>query len=392
VNFAAAVMAAMAMSPFGLYHHATATDLEKPAFRHELASSFSLVTVRGDGGSVAGGVGEFLHNRGNAAVFLYRRGTAVSDDDAATLARDHPDWLAHDQAGNVVTSNAGGDVIDVTKPAVREWLVAGIERDVRAGQYDGVYLDVLGAFFSARFYSARPVINGTPLADTAWRDGSVALINAVKAATGKPVIANGFGLQNGNNYLDHKADADQLIAAADGIQIEQFVRNGNQALDRYKPTARWRADIDFLSVVGRLGKIVLADTRVRAGADKVAVGRQGEYALASFLIGAEGPARFRFAVGAATGTVDESASTTIAELGLPKGRAKEANGAFTRLFANGEVNVNPATHDARIVVAKRTVTTAPPRRENTVRFYAIGLVAAALLAGGLGYAAVRSRR
>src|SRR4051812_3181634 len=101
----------MVMSPFGLYHHVPAADLDNPATRQELASAFSLVTVRGDSGSTAGGVGEFLKNRGNTAVYLYRRGTAVSDTDAASFARDHPAWLAKDAAGKVVTSNAGGDVI-----------------------------------------------------------------------------------------------------------------------------------------------------------------------------------------------------------------------------------------------------------------------------------------
>ena len=79
----------------------------------------------------------------------------------------------------------------------------------------------------------------------------------MKAATGKPVVANGFGLQNGKNYADHKADADQLIAAADGIQIEQFVRNGNLGVDKYKPAERWREDVAFLGDVGKLGKIGL---------------------------------------------------------------------------------------------------------------------------------------
>ena len=211
--------AAVAASPFGLYHHVPASDLDKPEYRQELGRAFKLVTVRGDAGSTASGVGELLKHRGDADVYLYRRGTAVSEEDAAAFGRDHPDWVAHDRAGKIVTSNAGGQVIDITNRAVRDWLVAGIERDVRAGRYDGVYLDVLGSFFSSRFYSGRPVIAGAPLADSAWRDACVALINAVKIATGKPVIANGFGLQNGKNYADHKADSDQLIAAADGIQI-----------------------------------------------------------------------------------------------------------------------------------------------------------------------------
>ncbi len=138
MNLIVSLIIAMAMSPFGLYHHVPAGDLDNAATRQELTAGFSLVTVRGDGGKTTGGLGTFLENRGNTAVFLYRRGTAVGDEDAAALARDHPDWLTHDASGKVVTSNAGGQVIDITNPAVRGWLVSGIARDTKAGPYDGV--------------------------------------------------------------------------------------------------------------------------------------------------------------------------------------------------------------------------------------------------------------
>jgi hypothetical protein len=203
------------------------------------------------------------------------------------------------------------------------------------------------------------------------------------------VIANGFGIQNGKNYADHRADADRLIAAADGIQVEQFVRNGNMALDKYKPEARWQEDVDFIADVGKRGKIVLADTRVRETADRDAVARQQEYALASFLVGAHGTARFRFAEGAATGTVDPRMAKTIDDLGAPKGDAEVDGDAMVREFANGTVSVDPTNHDVRIRVNNRTVTTAPPPRENTSRFYAVGIAAAVLLVGGLAYGRLR---
>jgi hypothetical protein len=391
--FIAAVTAVAAtVSPFGLYHHAPATDLDKPATRTELATSFSLVTVRGAAGQTGGGVGEFLKNRGTTKAFLYRRGTAVSEDDAAALARDHPDWLAKDSAGNVVTSNAGGQVIDITNPAVRDWLVAGVARDANAGAYDGIYIDVLGAFFSARFYSARPVVNGAPLADSAWRDGSVAVIKAVKAATRKPVVANGFGIQNGKNYLDHKADADQLIAAADGIQIEQFARNGNMALDRYKPAKRWREDVDLLQAVGRMGKIVLADTRVRATTDTAAIDKQRTYALASFLVGAEGPARFRFAEGEGTGKVDPSMAGLIAGLGAPRGDATATGDALERRFEGGTVTVDPIAHTAFIAVSGRAPATTGAKAKGGYDFRVpvLGALSVLLLFGI--YRIVRRRR
>ena len=87
---------AMAMSPFGLYHHVNAPELDNGTTRQELLNNFSLVTIRGDNSSTAGGLGTFLANRGNTKVLLYRRGTAVGKDDAAKFAREHPDWPSSD--------------------------------------------------------------------------------------------------------------------------------------------------------------------------------------------------------------------------------------------------------------------------------------------------------
>ena len=381
------LLATMTMSPFGLYHHVVATDVNRDA-----TTGFALVTVRGDNSTITPGLKDLLDNRGNAKVYLYRRGTAVSDDDVTTLQRDHPDWLARDAAGKIVTSNAGGDVIDITKAPVRNWLVDGLQRDVKTGAYDGVYLDVLGSFFSQRFYSGRPVIDGLPLADAAWRDASVALIGQVKQATGKPVIANGFGLQGGKNYLDHQADSDKLIAAADGIQIEQFVRNGNLALDKYENAARWRDDVALLQSAGRLGKTVLADTRVRQSGDAAAVARQRTYALASFLVGAEGDARFRFAEGAGTGTVDASMADTINALGAPLEDARTVGSTMVRRFTGGSVRVDPVTHVADISGVSSSASAMPDTSHRSSRARVLVIAAAAALAVFLVGLALLARR
>jgi hypothetical protein len=387
VKLLVSLVAAVAASPFGLYHHVTPGDLDRDSTRRELTSDFNLVTVRGDNGDTSGAVGALLKDRGTTKVFLYRRGTAVSAGDLDTT---HPEWLARDRAGQVITSNASGQVIDITQPAVRAWLTDGVARDVEAGGYDGVYLDVLGSFFSSRFYSGRPVINGEPLKDSAWRDASVALIKEVKTATGKPVIANGFGLQSGKNYEDHKADSDLLIDAADGIQIEQFVRNGNLATDKYASPARWQADIDFLRDVGRLNKIVLADTRVRDGSDKAATARQENYALASFLVGAEGPARFRFAIGAATGDVDGSIADTVNALGAPKGSARRDGDALVRAFSGGSVRVDPVAHTASIATT-RSPNVVATKRSNRSPLYAAIIAVVIVVAGVVTLRRGRSR-
>jgi hypothetical protein len=60
------------------------------------------------------------------------------------------------------------------------------------------------------------------------------------------VIANGAGLGSGGGYFRHRANADLVMAAADGVQIEHFGRN-NLA-----------KDVAFLQIALERGKSVYA--------------------------------------------------------------------------------------------------------------------------------------
>lgn len=339
--------------PLGVYRHVIATELNSAEFRAELARTYDLITIRGAAGQSP--TLEGLRHAEDPQVFLYRRATAVSNDDAASLDREHQDWLARDTAGEVVRSKTGNAVIDITNPSVRRWLVDGIAADVQRVGYDGIYLDVVGAFFSERFYSERPTIGGAPLSDAAWREASIAVIREVKAATGKPVIANGFGLQSGGNYQAHRADADALIAAADGIQIEHFTRLGKMALSDFRGSQAWAEDVEFLRSVSNQGKLVLANTRVdEPGGDLAALERVLRFSLASFLVGAEGPVLFQFG-GTTTRNEGARVAPLVEQLGTPLGPAYKDGDAMLRHFSGGEVAVNPGGRPTNVELAGQPV-------------------------------------
>ncbi len=150
-----------------------------------------------------------------------------------------------------------------------------------------------------------------------------------------------------------------------------------------------------------MNKIVLADTRVRDANDKGAVDQQRTYTLASFLVGAEGPARFRFATGPATGDVDASIADTINSLGAPLGDATRNGGGLTRRFTGGTVSVDPTTHDASINVSGATSSgpsgTPSPSRVTTHKRsgfnWAAGAIGAVVVIGAYAlFRGLRTRR
>lgn len=323
----------------GLYQHVVAGELDSATARKSLPSNHELITVRGAGGSTEA-VRALIDSDHNARVFLYRMGTAVSETIGEQLAGEHPDWVTRDASGEVVLSRPGNYVLDITNPEVRTWLVEAIETSVDEVGYDGVYLDVLGSFFSERFYSARPVMGGAPLTDAAWRDASIALINEVRSATGKPVVINGFGLQSGKNYQDHKRDSDMLIEVSDGVQIEHFTRTGSMDLAQSKNAMAWHQDVEFLASVSSQNKLVLVNTRVKEFSSGPGRERTSDFALASFLVGAEGPALFQFG-GQGAGDQAADMKGTVTALGAAVGPAEQLGGAMIRRFAGGTVAANP---------------------------------------------------
>ncbi|MFN2489540.1 MAG: hypothetical protein ABR529_07355 [Actinomycetota bacterium] len=137
--------------------------------------------------------------------------------------------------------------MDLTNPQAVAWRADMIAAETATG-YHQTYLDTVGSYYRDQHYTGRPCHNAVPVTDQEWRDGSIAVVRAVQVATGKPVIINGAGLGSAGGYLKHQADSDLLIAAADGVQIEQFARNSSK-LDR---------DVQYLRILAAKGKAAYA--------------------------------------------------------------------------------------------------------------------------------------
>lgn len=334
----------------GAYEHLEPSQLTDSAFVAGLRDSVSLVTVRGQAGGSAG-LRNLMENKGEMVVLLYKRGTAVSDADEAFFLANHPTWVLRDVLGAVVKSKAGGTIIDITNPDVRRWLVEQIAVDVPAQGYDGTFLDVLGVYLPPNFYTSRPV----DITDTAWRDASIALVNEVRAATGKPVIANGFGIQSGNDYDENKASSDMLIQAADGIQIEHFTRVGNQPAGAFRGIDSWKRDMALLENTNRLGKVVLANTRIKEESDPATIERSQTFALASKLLASSGSTVFQFS----PYDLSREVLTTVDSFGTRIGRIEPVRGLIVGTFPGGAVAANNTSSIQVVNLAGTTVTLQP---------------------------------
>lgn len=328
---------------WGTFAHIATNDLESASARAVAAENYSTLILRG--ALTAGLLSDLRQRRPSIVLLAYEKAAGLSAKDVRTITARNPEWIARDAQGADIHPRGIPDTTlgDLTNPAFRAWQAAQMADEVALGA-DGAFIDTLGAYFPADFYTSRPVIDGKPARDRAWRDASADLLRRVKAATGKSVIANGFGLGTGGAYFKAPADADVLIAAADGVQIEAFTRWGDAPLTQIRKAPQWDQDLAFLELLGAKGKQALAYTKVKPNAGPGALTSLRDYALASFLLGfAPGKSSFGFDDGKKIPTVQSDMPWARA-LGDPLGLKARAGGkGWTRQFEGGQLILNVAS-------------------------------------------------
>ena len=327
---------------WGTFAQLATNDLATPAARQAAAQNYDVLVLRG--AIAAPLLADLRARRSDITLFTYEKAAGLSNADVKAVSAQHPEWIAKDATGAVIHPRGIADTTlgDLTNPAFRAWSAQRMAAEVGLGA-DGAFIDTLGAYFPASFYTARPSIDGAPVTDAAWRAGSVDLIQRVKAASGKVVVANGFGLGSGAAYYAAQAAADQLIAAADGVQIEGFTRWGDAGAGQVRKAPQWNQDLAFLASLGARGKFALAFTKVNPNAAAAVRTALRDYALGSFLA-AYAPGRSYFGFDDSTHVpVTASTASWATGLGAPSGARSAVTDGWTRPFSGGVLTVKIGT-------------------------------------------------
>ncbi|HZN13554.1 MAG TPA: putative glycoside hydrolase [Acidimicrobiales bacterium] len=324
---------------WGTFAHIATPDLGTAAARQSVASAYDVLALRG--GLTSALLSDLHQRHAGITLLAYEKAAGLSAADVRTLTASHPEWIAKDRQGKAIhpTNIPDTTLADLTNPAFRAWQAQQMAAEVAMGA-DGAFIDTLGAYFPSEFYSAKPFVNGAAVTDAAWRDGSVDLLRRVKTATNKLVIANGFGLGSGNAYARAPASSDQLIAAADGVQIEAFTRTGDAPAAQVRKGPQWEQDMAFLESLGARGKIALAYTKINRGGSGAELSALRDYGLGTFLAAfAPGRSYFGFDDGRRIPTVASDAAWATG-LGRPDAaRVRVAPNAFSRSFSSGTLTI-----------------------------------------------------
>ena len=260
-------------------------------------------------------------------------------------------WYARDADGRRVKQRQWRNfLMNPTKAwrlEVARRCLASITRD----GFDGCAVDELGPEGVALTHvTGVPVrrSTGEPWTRGEWIEAMRRTADRVKAELGNRVVYVN-GLVHGWYYFDAVEPTSRLVNTVDGARAEVWLRCRECPLRSKRSEEFWNKEVAFLADMERRGKAGLV--AVEACPEGTAAEKEAvySYALATFLMGAEGRSLFHFNRDCDWDSKVRPHPLRAEEqlLGAPLGPyARGADGLYRRPFAGGLVLANPS--DERI--------------------------------------------
>lgn len=289
-------------------------------------------------------------------VLAYLNGT-ISD---AALESTYPaSWFLYGADGVKVRSKYGDFVMDPRQPGWVQDRLALCRTLMAQSGYDGCMLDNLGPGLVVPPYCAtcqadrEPIDAQTGLPWTVgdWLRATAALAGTVRSGVSPhPLYGNGMG--GGDRYFG--PDGTQLLLPpTDGMLTEGFLRVGRAPLLPAPDPLTWHQGVDMLADSESRGAELIANTKVWTDGTAAQKDQWHEYSMGSFLLAANGHARWVFLYDMATDVMAGHPWWDAAQtIGTPRGASfLNAKGLYQRNFTNGRVYVNPENRTVTVTLA-----------------------------------------
>lgn len=316
-----------------LYHKSfkqlSADDLARMSARYELlfaVESDQVATIRSRNQKVL--------------VILYELpGGRWKGEDDYDVVNAKESWFVHDLRGNRVQNNNRLWLLDIGNPEYRAYEVDVLMKKMAASGYDGLYFDVVHAYWVERRGWNDPAGNPTTLPAAVMRDwptNMLSFIETVRARLDpqKKLLWNTLALTV-NRAREWAAWEQRALTVANGAQLDGFCFNR----DRAYAAEDWRHQVNRIVEVAAMGKLVLAKGTVDRDVGP-ALDRLKLFCFASYLLAADGKFAYYWP-SLALGEPNFDPRLYGVTLGVPAGPYRQVQGVFQRDFAAGRVLVNP---------------------------------------------------
>ncbi len=244
-----------------------------------------------------------------------------------------------------------------TSRAWREWVDGECNDRVRQARYDGCFMDSmgLGVFASSQQFTGVPV---DPDTDAAYRQADYrtdlgALADALRAAS--PRLVHVFNVvENDWRYWRDPVPSRPLALGRPAVQMEDFLRGSGTSAGGFPDREKWLRNIEVIRDLEAHNVTGLYSTKLWAAHTDAQAARWQAFAMASFLLGANGNSYFAFSQSRdRAGATGRNAPYSMPNrLGPAEGAMVRADtGLYERVFSNGMAVVNLGTTSIRVRLA-----------------------------------------
>ncbi len=259
---------------------------------------------------------------------------AYEAGDFCRISQEHPGWFLLDRNGNRIEDSERFFYMDPGNP---EWRAFWLQRARRAQEelgWEGVFLDNVEASLQKH---ENVGLEKYP-SHAGFQEATVGFLDYIYSEyfqpQGRPLYANIISLDNTEVWF-------RYLNYLDGAMVEAWVVDWH---DHYRWPDRWEEHLQLAEQTQEMGKEII----LIAQGDRDDTDRQ-RFAFASYLLITEGRASFRYSL-ANHHQVIRSYPNYAFDLGLPLGARYQDGDFWVRDFQRGQVQVNPKTHQASIVV------------------------------------------
>ena len=278
-------------------------------------------------------------------LIAYQNGTLVQ----ASKVRHLPESaFAHDSQGRRITSPIWGTTLMApTSRAWRRFVTAECRDRVQRARYDGCLVDSmgLGIYSPSQRFTGIPVNprTGSRYTQRQYRAAQAKLADAIRAAS--PGLVHVFNLvSNDWRYWRDPVRSRPLALGRPAVQMEDFLRGAATGVTDFPDKEKWLRNVRVVRDLEAHNVSGVFSTKLWVAHSTAQAARWQGYAMATFLMGANGNSYFAF-----TRSRDRAgAAGSNAPYRMPNGLGsplrvmrQTATGLYKRRFENGLAVVNP---------------------------------------------------
>jgi Hypothetical glycosyl hydrolase family 15 len=262
-------------------------------------------------------------------------------------------WYAHDAKGARIRSTFGNYLLNPGNSSWAQSVAKQCSDAIAKSHYDGCFLDTLGTAPLDPGYCTGLAIDpatGKVWTQTQWLQATSTVAKTVQSSNPNAIVMDN-GLADGQKYYNPSGSTEPLIAATHVGMVELWLRSNGTPANKFKTEAEWLQDVNMIINAQAQGFSIATTTKLWVPASSAQQAAWEKYALASFLMAANGKAYFSFMPNRTNSGLTYDSALEHLAIGTPTGTFKKVGGLYERTFTHGIAEVNVSGSPVTLTVA-----------------------------------------